>query len=358
MAEDFSDRYVENRTVKNYGLDCRGDWLRQYCRQGLLMLNVIRYPCNGDQKTHPYYNPLFVYTLKLIKHFGDWNVPIIALDYSIPFAEINADVKKPYWGAGVLSNDRDVLRKYVFAPSKPIFWDVLQDYINAIPDKIRKIDKYFKVIEIQKDTCTRKVHSGLLHNIIVKAVHYKQLNQHATNFLNNILSECGKALPKISLLETKQLKIPTSLEDLLKRVIDRNKYIPQTGGLYTVHITERGKEFTHEVTDIQVLLALVVVERCHPAEWKELFIWDSWLIVTIWLGLLKTVTGSSESYSKILPHFWILKVFNAELLVGCPEKVNCLLIVSNLSEAIEEVSYIEISINNQQLVPIPINYCT
>ena len=346
MAEDISHKDItcKYKTVINYGLDCSGDWPRQYCRQGLLLASTIRcryIPGNG---IHLYYDVWCIYTLKLTKYFSDKSIPIIVLGQtSVPMTEIIPEVnvvKDPYWGRGVQSNDRDLFHQHVFNLKFPIFWEILQDYVTALPDKVEDEYEYFDEYEcfvIQKDICTRKVPPNLLHNIIYDAVHCKQLHQCATKFLNSILSACElNKNPKISFCKTDQGKIdiPDSLEYLLRNVMDKKVYIPQSGGLHTINITVRDEVFTHEVTDLQVLLALVTTMKCYPKGWRDHFFWDVWLAITIQLDLLKRVDSCSTFDT--LCRLWIYKVFYAEQLIENPEKVHCLLIVNDYLQPMEE----------------------
>ena len=76
------------------------------------------------------------------------------------------------------------------------------------------------------------------------------------------------------------------------------------------------------VTDVNALLALVVVVKYYPEPWYEFF-WDAWLAVTIQLCIL----GRKELNDReLFPCLWmnIKGVFYAESQVN-PEDVKCVL---------------------------------
>lgn len=75
--------------------------------------------------------------------------------------------------------------------------------------------------------------------------------------------------------------------------------------------------FEDNINDVEALLALVVVLKCHPKSWRP-FIWDAWLAVTIQLHLL-------ESDKEVFPCQWMKQIFYAESLVNI-ENVRCLLL--------------------------------
>ena len=78
------------------------------------------------------------------------------------------------------------------------------------------------------------------------------------------------------------------------------------------------------VTDVNVLLAFIIVLKRYPENWKHLFFWDAWLAVTIQLHIL----GKPEyTTSEVFPSLWMDKngIFLAETLVS-PKKVQCLLL--------------------------------
>ena len=74
--------------------------------------------------------------------------------------------------------------------------------------------------------------------------------------------------------------------------------------------------FEGKISDVEALLALVVVLKCQPTSWRR-FIWDAWLAVTIQLHLL-------ESDKEVFPCQWMKQIFYAESLVNI-ENVRCLL---------------------------------
>ena len=75
--------------------------------------------------------------------------------------------------------------------------------------------------------------------------------------------------------------------------------------------------FEGEVTDMQALLALVVVLKCQAPSWRR-FIWEAWLAVTIQWFLL-------EEDKEVFPCQWMKQMFYAESLVELKD-VKCLLL--------------------------------
>ena len=75
------------------------------------------------------------------------------------------------------------------------------------------------------------------------------------------------------------------------------------------------------ITDVNALLALVIVFKCYPDAWKELFFWDAWLAVAVQL-CIQGRFGNIE----VFPTLWMDSqgIFFAEKHVD-PEKVRCLL---------------------------------
>ena len=75
----------ENPLIKgmtiHYGLDCTGGWPEKYCKQGLLLVNMIRCIHRNDRSTdsNDYYNVWFVYTMKLSMHFSKRKIPVLVL---------------------------------------------------------------------------------------------------------------------------------------------------------------------------------------------------------------------------------------------------------------------------------------
>ena len=77
------------------------------------------------------------------------------------------------------------------------------------------------------------------------------------------------------------------------------------------------------ITDVNALLALIIVLKCYPKDWKSLFFWDAWLAITIQLFVL----GNPQNTNEVFPTLWMdwQGVFFAESQVS-PEKVKCLLL--------------------------------
>ena len=75
-------------------------------------------------------------------------------------------------------------------------------------------------------------------------------------------------------------------------------------------------KFHCKVTDVQAILALVVIVKCYLEDWWEHFFWDAWLAVTIQLGLMKKIISNVvDLKNEIFPSFWLHQVFDAELLL-------------------------------------------
>ena len=66
---------------EKYDLDCTGDKPIQYCRDGLLLVNMIR--CipkdSKSMDANPYHDAWFVYSLKLAKYCGEHNKPVVVM---------------------------------------------------------------------------------------------------------------------------------------------------------------------------------------------------------------------------------------------------------------------------------------
>ena len=79
----------DNPSIKGmktyYGLDCDGDNPKQYCKDGLLMVNLIR--CIGENDKSLNKNSCrsawIAYTLKLINHFSSTDKPVILLSKAV-----------------------------------------------------------------------------------------------------------------------------------------------------------------------------------------------------------------------------------------------------------------------------------
>ena len=69
----------------HYGLDCGGNNPKQYCKDGLLMVNLIRCIGKNDSSLNKNScrNAWIAYTLKLISHFSYANKPVIVLTKSV-----------------------------------------------------------------------------------------------------------------------------------------------------------------------------------------------------------------------------------------------------------------------------------
>ena len=66
MAKDKFNKYIQDRTVTNYGLDCSGNWPRHYCRRGLILTNSIHYLHKADNSD---FDAWYVHNLKANKVF-------------------------------------------------------------------------------------------------------------------------------------------------------------------------------------------------------------------------------------------------------------------------------------------------
>ena len=75
--------------------------------------------------------------------------------------------------------------------------------------------------------------------------------------------------------------------------------------------------FSGNVTSIKAIIALVVVLKCLPEAWRDDFIWEAWLAVTIQLHKL-------QEGAEIFPCQWMKQVFYAESQVT-PDQVHCVL---------------------------------
>ena len=63
------------------GLDCRGEQPIQHCKDGILLVNMIRCIPKSSKSTagNPFYDAWFVYTLKLVNYFGEQHKPVIIM---------------------------------------------------------------------------------------------------------------------------------------------------------------------------------------------------------------------------------------------------------------------------------------
>lgn len=78
--------------------------------------------------------------------------------------------------------------------------------------------------------------------------------------------------------------------------------------------------FDEDVSDAQALVALAIVLKSYPEQWREVgFFWDAWLAVTLQLCSLPAA-------GKILfPCVWIQQIFEAERYLKTPDNVKLLL---------------------------------
>ena len=102
---------------------------------------------------------------------------------------------------------------------------------------------------------------------------------------------------------------------------------------------------SYVITDVNALLALIVVLKCYPERWWEEFFWDAWLAVTIQMHILGNLDSledqlfkdkhSTKYWKKInvtepelFPSLWMTTkgVFYAERLVDDPRNVKYLLL--------------------------------
>ena len=67
--------------LDKYYLDCTGNEPEQYCRDGLLLVNMIRcIPKDSKSMTgNPYYDAWYVYSLKLAKYCGEHHKPVVVM---------------------------------------------------------------------------------------------------------------------------------------------------------------------------------------------------------------------------------------------------------------------------------------
>lgn len=156
------------------------------------------------------------------------------------------------------------------------------------------------------------------------------------------------------------LKIPSSLtkllDDAVKRVV--NPKSSSTTHEVTVRIgisatsdpsvaelaaslqaLDINAEAGYFITDVNALLALIVVLKCYPKKWWEEFFWDAWLAVTIQMYILGNPESLQNDHLKhwqkiddvtkaeLFPCLWMTTkgVFYAESLVDDPNNVQYLL---------------------------------
>lgn len=74
--------------------------------------------------------------------------------------------------------------------------------------------------------------------------------------------------------------------------------------------------FDDDVSDAQVLVALAIVVKGYPKQWREAgFFWDAWLAVTLQLGSLP------EAGNLLFPCVWIKQIFEVERYLKSPDNV-------------------------------------
>lgn len=249
-------------------------------------------------------------------------------------------------------------------------WSTLLSYIQALPNNVELSDDKKNVL-IRADEGSQPITLSVeeSHELIV-TLGKSEPSSEAIDFLNSYLKENASGLCNgdnfdlSSCLSDKMkglnliVTIPKSLTGALKAAMNgtykpdltENKHkisvvlqIPKpdktvytaTGSDMTKHvpylkynhadqfsIAFKMKElnetvFEGEVTDVQGLLALVVVLKCQPPSWRDL-IWDAWLAVTIQWYLL-------ENDKEVFPCQWMKQIFYADTLVNLKD-LKCLLL--------------------------------
>ena len=101
---------------------------------------------------------------------------------------------------------------------------------------------------------------------------------------------------------------------------------PEASNLQLHSEDHRSRQFTDTifddmVNDAQVLIALVIVLKCYPPQWRQNFFWDAWLAVTIQLCLSAKLGPDKVTF----PCVWMRQAFDAERLAMSPERVQHLL---------------------------------
>ena len=248
--EDLSIKGITNQ----YGLDCTDDWPKNYCKDGILLVNMIRcIPLNSQSMTkNCFYDAWFTYTLKISEYFGKTDIPVLVMcDNSLSpnlvkyILTVNSKAKKVQHPANIsnsadIEKDRDTFYKIVFNHDSPIFWDTLTDYICALPDDVVNEhldddndddddddnddddddddddndndddnnddndddndddDDDKTLAEISSVHCDllRRIPVNILHNLIFNAVNYEHTSQHITDFLEYILCNHRKTACK------------------------------------------------------------------------------------------------------------------------------------------------------------------
>ena len=97
-------------------------------------------------------------------------------------------------------------------------------------------------------------------------------------------------------------------------------YHNQRVGQFAAKLNFSEAIFEGIVNDAQALVALVIVLKCYPPQWRQKFFWDAWLAIAIQLCL----SAKFEPGKVTFPCLWMRQAFDAERLV-IPENVNHLL---------------------------------
>ena len=227
-------------------------------------------------------------------------------------------------------------------------WKMLQDYIEELPDGVELMENNtkakFKKHNLENGNDYHNVLINELHDLIVDAVKCEptQAMDMGCSFLLNIIKnrasefDCKDTLEKLDEdlsfskngVTVNATVSPSLIELLQGAVYGKHESQPNKGSI-TVSVSGHDidiQDISNEpegITYVQALLALAVIVKCYPTEWK-VFFWDAWLAVTIQLGLLEKVDNDNPN-NEVFPCLWMKQVFIAERLVGSPEKVKCIL---------------------------------
>ncbi|XP_065895254.1 uncharacterized protein [Dysidea avara] len=248
----------------------------------------------------------------------------------------------------------------------PMDWNMLHDYIQALPDKIFLSSTvihlgngsyYLNALVNFGTWYQHKVYSFSLHNFICDAVNHTTQDTIQT-FINRIINDhldiseaIASYIPTLSKylsFDKNEVDVTVDISDalieLLQRVVEEQQYTAAAtpgNNLNQIMIrieTKKPRELTSDenklsskqyesskfrsqVTDVQAILALVVTVLCYPEDWKEHFFWDAWLAVTIQLGLMKKIDPWENRNNEVFPSQWLQYVFYAETLVERPQRV-------------------------------------
>lgn len=225
-------------------------------------------------------------------------------------------------------------------------WKMLQDYIDAIPDNVKLIENNTKAKFTNSgdgNDC-HEVPVDKLHNLIVEAVQSNPSDKCADNFLRDILTkyvaqyllhvnvkqlECINQYLSFNEKGVKlEVEISKSLISIIKllvdQICDQQEPTPQQqnkDNKIKIKVVSSQTEYdisVKDVSNLQALLALVVVLKCYPRKWQQDFFWDAWLAVTIQLNQL-------QKDVEVFPCLWIKQIFYPERLVQSPDRVRCLI---------------------------------